>query len=294
MKGARLGLLLALLAPADALGSPIRANTPGTGVFQGSGILGGFVADRQSGGGAEASSLTSIAELRYTPSTHWVFGVRVPVHVESHVESPGLGSQSASGPGDVVLTGKHRFFRQVGRWQDRHAAVELGVKLPTGSTDRPADPRLAPALHHRLQPGTGSTDFLASLVYQQARGKWGQAADVSYRLNGEGDGDYRQGDEVRLNGSLQYILFPRVYTRPGRELFVLLEGTATWKEADRLRDTALPGTRRTELLLAPGLQYVATERLFLELSVQFPLSSDVDEEGLASDWNALANFRFAF
>lgn len=294
MRRAGLCLLLAFLSPVASLGAPIRANTAGTGVFQGFDVLGAFVADRQSGGGAEALSLTSIAELRYTPSTHWVFGVRVPVLVENRVQSPGLRSDSASGPGDVVLTGKHRFFRQVGRWQDRHAAVEVGVKLPTGSTDKPVDPRLSPILRHRLQPGTGSTDFLADLVYQQARGKWGQAADVSYRLNREGDGEYRQGDEIRLNGSLQYVLFPRVYTRPGRELFILLEGTALWKEADRLQGTGLPGTRRTELLLAPGLQYVATERLFWDLSVQFPLATDVDPGGLASDWNALASFRFAF
>jgi hypothetical protein len=294
MRGVHLGLALALLSPAAAAGSPIRANTPGTGVFQGSGLLGSFVADHQSGGGVEAFRLTSIADLRYTPGTHWVFGVRVPIDVENRVESPGLGLESASGPGDVVLTGKHRFFRQVGRWQDRHAAVEVGVKLPTGSTDRPVDPRLPPVLHHRLQPGTGSTDLLADLVYQQARARWGQAADVSYRWNGEGDGGYRQGDELRLTGSLQYILFPRVYTRPGRELFILLEATAAWQEADDLRGTALPGTRRAELLLAPGLQYVATERLFLDFSVQFPLASDVDREGLASDWNTLASFRFAF
>ncbi|HEX6904217.1 MAG TPA: hypothetical protein VF789_31195, partial [Thermoanaerobaculia bacterium] len=74
----------------------------------------------------------------------------------------------------------------------------------------------------------------------------------------------------------------------------LLEGTALWKEADRLPGTGLPGTKRTELLLAPGLQYVATERLFLDLSVQFPVASDVDGGGLASEWNALASFRFAF
>jgi hypothetical protein len=294
MRRATLCMLLALLAPAAALGGPIRTNTAGTGVFRGSDVLGGFVADHQSSGGVDATSLTSLTELRYTPGTHWVFGVRLPVLLESRVESPGLGSESASGLGDVILTGKHRFFRQVGRWQDRHAAVEVGVKLPTGSTDRPADLRLAPSLRHRLQPGTGSTDLLADLVYQQARGKWGQTADVGYRWNGNGDGGYRQGDEIHLNGSLQYILFPRVYTRPGHELFVLLEGTALWKKADRLHGTGLPETRRAELLLAPGLQFVATERLFFDLSVQFPLASDVDHEGLASDWNTLASFRFAF
>ena len=74
----------------------------------------------------------------------------------------------------------------------------------------------------RFQPGTGSTDLLADAVYQQAHGRWGSAVDLGYRYNGEGNGGLRMGDEVRLNGSVQYVLLPRVYTRPGHELFALL------------------------------------------------------------------------
>lgn len=57
---------------------------------------------------------------------------------------------------------------------------------------------------------------------------------------------------------------------------------------------ALAETGRTTLFLAPGLQFVATERLFLDLSVQFPLWDEVGRGGLTSRWNALAQLRFAF
>ena len=284
------GLLLILLTARAASANPIRANTPGTGVFQRSGLLAGVVVDEREAGGADLRELTSFVELRYTPATHWVFAARVPWE-ESRLERPGEAGETASGLGDVVVSVKHRFYRWVGPWADRHAAVEVGLKLPTGSTDRPVDLGLSPFLRHRLQPGTGSTDGLIDFVYQQARRRWVFAGDAGYRFNGEGDGDYREGDEARLNLSAQYILVPRVYTQPGHEVFAVLEGTFVEAREDRLRGGALPGTDRTAVLIAPGLQYFATERLFLDLSVQVPLH---EEGGLESRWNALLQARWAF
>lgn len=284
------GLLLALLFAKTAAANPIRANTPGTGVFQRSGLLAGVVVDEKEAGDADLRELTSFVELRYTPATHWVLAARVPWE-ESRLDRPGEAGETASGLGDVVVSVKHRFYRWVGPWADRHAAVEVGLKLPTGATDRPVDPALPVFLRHRLQPGTGSTDGLIDLVYQQARRRWVFAGDAGYRFNGEGDGGYREGDEARVNLSAQYIVFPRVYTVPGHEVFAVLEGTFVDAREDRLHDEALPGTDRTAVLIAPGLQYFATERLFLDLSVQFPLH---EEGGLESRWNALFQARWAF
>jgi outer membrane putative beta-barrel porin/alpha-amylase len=286
-------LLLAALAARGAAANPIRANTPGTGVFQRSGLLAGVVVDQKERGGAELLTLTSYAELRYTPATHWVLGMRIPYLVESHLKRSGLAKETASGLGDVVLSVKHRFYRWVGPWADRHAAVEVGLKLPSGATDRPVDPGLPLSLRSRLQPGTGSTDGLIDFVYQQARRRWVFAADAGYRFNSEGDGGYRRGNEGQLNLSVQYVLFPRIYTIPGHEVFAVLEGTYVETDGDRLRGAALPGTDRSAFLLAPGMQYVATERLFLDLSVQVPVTEDVGRE-LASRWNALAQLRYSF
>lgn len=293
MRGIGGGLLLAVLAARSAAANPIRANTPGTGVFQRSGLLVGVQADSKEGGGLEVSRLTSYAELRYTPATHWVFGVLVPYVVESRVE--GLATDTASGPGDVIVSAKHRFYRWVGPWADRHAAVEVGLKLPTGAADRPLEQGGLPvSLRHRLQPGTGSTDGLISLVYQQARRRWVFAGDVGLRLNGSGEGGYREGTEARLDLSAQYILFPRVYTRPGNEVFAVLEGTLLNSDEDRIDGKTLPGTDRTALLIAPGVQYVATERLFFDLSVQVPVFEDVGRGELESGWNGLIQLRYVF
>ncbi|HEX7182367.1 MAG TPA: transporter [Thermoanaerobaculia bacterium] len=288
------GLLFILLAVRGAAANPIRANTPGTGVFQRSGLVAGVVVDRKEGGGAELRSLSSFAEIRYTPATHWVFGVRVPYLVENRGQRPGAAAVTVSGPGDMVVSVKHRFYRWVGPWADRHAAVEVGLKLPTGATDRPADPGLPVSLRNRLQPGTGSTDGFVDLVYQQARRRFVFAADAGYRRNTEGHGDYRRGDETQLNLSAQYVLFPRDYTRPGHEVFAVLEGTFLNVENDRLGGTTLPGTDRTAFFLAPGVQYVATERLFLDLSLQIPVWEEVGRGELASRWNVLAQLRYAF
>jgi hypothetical protein len=168
------------------------------------------------------------------------------------------------------------------------------VKLPTGSTGSLGDPLLPLSTRSRFQPGTGSTDFLADGVYQKAHGRWGSAVDLGLRYNTEGNGGMRLGNEVRLNGSVQYVLLPRVYTQPGHELFVLLEGTALRKQGDRLRGDPLAGTGRTELLLAPGLQYVATEQLFLDFSVQFPVVDNLGRHEPRRRWDGLVQLRYAF
>lgn len=286
--------LLLLLVPLDAGASPIRAIASGTGVYQGNELVTGVLADREAGESGTERRLTSFLELRYVPATHWVVGVRVPYAVQGRLERPGSRPKSVSGWGDVLVTAKHRFYRAVGPWWDRHAAVQVGVKLPTGSTAGLEDPLVPLDTRGRFQPGTGATDLLVDGVYQQAHGRWGSAADLGYRYNAEGKGGLRMGNEARLNGSVQYVLLPRIYTQPGHELFALLEGTALRKWDDGLRGAPVPGTGRTELLLAPGLQYVATEQIFLDLSVQFPVWADLGRHAPRNRWNGLVQVRYVF
>ncbi|MES1240926.1 MAG: transporter [Acidobacteriota bacterium] len=294
MKRTLQSLLLGLLLAQGVAANPIRSNTPGTGVFQRSGLLAGAEVNEEEGGGTRLSTLSSFVELRYTPETHWVFAVRVPYLVESRIREKGKASETISGPGDLVVSVKHRFYRWVGPWADRHAAVEVGVKLPSGATDRPLDPGLSAALRNRLQPGTGSTDGLVDLVYQQARRRFVFAVDGGYRYNTEGDGGYRQGNKTQLNVSTNYVLFPRDYKQPGHEVFAVLEGTLLDEENDRLDGKTLSETGRTGFFLAPGVQYVATERLFLDLSLQLPVWEDTGRGELASRWSLLAQLRYAF
>lgn len=291
MRRAGAFVLVGLLVGAVAQARPIRTNTPGTGVFIGSGLVVQGICDSSSRGESELRDCSLVADYRYTPATHWVLGVRAPLYVERQAELDAR-EVSRSGLGDVEVSGKYRFFRQVGPWFDRHAAVEVGVKLPTGESDD-LDPALPLPLAHRLTPGTGSTDAFVDLVYQQGQRRFVWGGDLLYRRNGEGEDDYRFGDRLELAFDVEYVAFPREYTKPGNEVFVLLEGALVHRFDDEADGRELP-TGGTELLLAPGIQHIATEQMLLSLSLQLPVGSDLDDAALESDWNVLAEIRYAF
>ena len=285
-------LAAALISAAGLQARPIRTNTPGTGVFIGSGVVAQGICDSSSGDAAsELTGCRLVGDFRYTPATHWVFGVRAPLWVEREAD---LGDRQVarSGVGDVEISGKWRFFRQVGAWFDRHAAVEVGLKLPTGKSDA-LDPGLPLPLAHRLTPGTGSTDAFVDLIYQQGQRRFVWGGDLLYRWNGEGEEEYRFGDLLKLSFDVEYVVFPREYRKPGNEVFVLLEWALVHREEDERPGGELP-TGGTELLLAPGIQHIATEQMLLSLSVRLPVWSDLDPAGLESDWNVLAEVRYAF
>lgn len=291
--GPRLVLEAAAVRPGVA--RPIRTNEPGTGVFMGSGTLGRMRVRRETAAtGERLHEAVWVSDFRYTPATHWVFGARVPVVHRALRGGALVTDASAGGLGDVVLTAKHRFFRTVGRWSDRHAAVEVGAKLPTGSTGEALDTRLALPLRRRLQPGTGAVDFLFDLAYQEGRRRFVYGGDLAYVLTTADDIGYAFGDELRLSLDFEYILLPIEYRRPGHELFVLLEAAVVKRWKDRFGGAEIAPTGRTEVLLAPAVQYIATERLLVSLSAQFPVYSKVTAGGLASDFDLLGEFRYAF
>ena len=289
-----LSLLLAIALAGTAAAAPLRTPSPGTGVYHGLAVNGRFtLGEERSDDGHELAEASATVEVRYTPATSWSFGVTVP-RVERTAKGPDGSETRLSGLGDVKLSGKYRFFRQLGRWRDRQAAIGFGVELPTGERHAlPADIDLPLSLREAVQPGSGSTDLFANLSYQQAHGRYVQAAAVGYRRNGEGRG-YRFGDEARLDLDAEAIVLPRQYEVPGHEVFALLEASIVHRDADEQHGAAVPGTRRTELLLAPGLEYVATEQLALGLSAAVPVVSRVDDDGLASRWQLLVEARYAF
>jgi len=292
MRTALAAFALSLALAASAGAAPLRTHTPGTGVYRGFALDGWLAVGDERGGGEDLRETIEGFTLRYTPATSWSFALTVP-QVERSARVAGLGERSLSGLGDVTVTGKYRFFRRLGRWGDRQAAVEAGLKLPTGESRAPFDPRFPLSLRRALEPGSGSTDGFVAVSYQQAHSRFVQAADLGYRQNGA-DAGYHFGNEAHLDLDAEAIALPREYEVPGHELFTLLEATLVRREADTYRGAPLAGTRRTELFLVPGLEYVATEQLSLGLSVALPVVSDVDGEGRRSRWNARLEARYAF
>ncbi len=291
MRSLFLALLITLAPIAAVEARPIRTNTPGTGVFIGTGFVSQIICDESSQAGSAISGCALLGDFRYTPATHWVLGVRAPLYVDRNVSREGR-RLSRSGIGDVELSTKYRFFRQVGPWFDRHAAIEVGAKLSTGDS-RIEDGSLPATVAHRLPPGTGSTDYFAELIYQQGQRRFVWGGGLQYRRNGTGEEGYRFGDVAKLSFDLEYIAFPREYKTPGKEVFLLLEGALVHRSDDELAGAPI-STGGTELLLAPGVQHIASEQMLLSLSLQFPVWSDLESQSIESDWSLLVELRFAF
>ncbi|GAB3554684.1 hypothetical protein [Spirosoma fluminis] len=79
-----------------------------------------------------------------------------------------------------------------------------GVKLPTGRF-RYNENSLLDVANPNFQLGTGSTDWIANLIYTARYKNWGVNTDVSYRVTTTNPNGYRFGNRVNASASVFYL-----------------------------------------------------------------------------------------
>jgi hypothetical protein len=144
-----------------------------------------------------------------------------------------------------------------------------------------------------LQPGTGSTDFIFELTGGRFTTRYDLLANVGYRLNTEDD-NIAFGDRFFVNWDMEYFLFPRFTRKHGQEVISLLEWSFVHAERDQFQDGGVPNSGGNSLFLAPGLQWIVSERFLVEASVQFPLFRDLQGKQPELDQSVLVGFRFVY
>ncbi len=127
-------------------------------------------------------------------------------------------------------------------------AGEFGLKLPTGNSTF----------------GTGSTDFVFDLVYERVSGRHWIGADAQYVLTSEGREGLRGGNTWNYDIFYLYRLMPADF--PGRNLFGVLELNSELVNRTRKGDLPLENSGGGSLFLSPGLQFLPTDRMILEIS----------------------------
>ena len=207
----------------------------------------------------------------------------------------GASSDSGAGFGNVTLWGKYRFYRTVKTYGDRQAAVRFGLELPTGSKSAPSAQRLnAPDfVRQQLSPINGGLSPHFDIAFSQAGGRFIFGGNAEGILRSERAG-YRLGNEVRINTDTEYVLLPRNYPTPGKELFAILETTFVHRGTGRVGGNAVTGSNSTEFYLAPGLQYAAAPRFVVEGSYQFPVVRNTGSQVLRTDRSVLLGVRYLF
>lgn len=243
-------------------------------------------ADRDLG----ATSLVSVLGYGVTPKLA-VFGV-LP-YVDKDLDLTVGGSRlarGASGIGDVSLFGRYTLLQRDQPGRTFRVAPFLGVKAPTGDdNERDGLGRLPAA----VQSGTGAWDAFGGVVATYQILALQVDGQISYRVNNEANG-FDPGDEARLDGSLQYRLWPRTLGSGVPDfLYGVLEMNLVHRDKHEMNGITDNNSGGTTVYLAPGLQYV-TKRWIVEGVVQLPVIENLNGNALESDYIVRAGVRFNF
>ncbi len=122
--------------------------------------------------------------------------------------TPGEPVLQAVGIGDATVLLQYSLLdpaRQSVRVWQQALQAGAGVKIPTGSSN--LTDKEGALVAPNLQPGTGSADYMTSLLYAVRKGKTGISLDVSARISTKNAAGYQFGH--RLNAGLQGFLVLR-------------------------------------------------------------------------------------
>jgi hypothetical protein len=273
--------------------APIRTTSPGLTVYRGGAFTPRYIYMRQQLGGLKVDRHIMLLDFSYTPTPKLLVEAEIPVTRISFKD--GALSGGGAGIGNVIISGKYRFFRQVEAWGDRQAALRFGLELPTGKKGVPGEQQLqAPEfVRHQLSPISGGLSPHVDLTYSQAKGRFIFGANAEAVLRSERD-MFRMGHELRINTDLEYVLFPRKYDRPGGEVFAILESNFIRRGTGRVAGAPVPGSRSTEYYLAPGVQYAMRPRFVIEASYQLPMARNSGPQALRIERALLVGVRLLY
>lgn len=284
--------VLLLVGGKESAALPIRTTDPNVGIFSGTAALGRVEFVEASRPGVDVSATIVPTVLLYSPTTYSAFGIVVP-YVEKRLKLEGKGEEVTRGLSDIMLLGRYKFLSVPQRQAWNQAAVQLTLKLPTGPTNRGVSLPLPPSVKRALQPGTGSTDFIFEFTGGRFTTRYNLLANIGYRLNTEDD-NIAFGDRFFVNTDVEYFLFPRFTRKHGQEVISLLEFSFVHAERDQLKNRGVPNSGGNSFFLAPGLQWIVSERFLVETSIQFPLAQDLTGKQPKLDQSVLVGVRFVY
>ncbi len=282
-----------MLNPATLPVAPIRTTSPGLTVYRGGAFVPRYISTRQRLGGLRVDRHTLLLGFSYTPTPTLQLEAEIPFTRILFKDGP--VSASVEGMGNITVSGKYRFFRQVEEWGDRQAAMRFGLELPTGNKDAPGEQQIpAPAfVRQQLTPISGGLSPHIDLAYSQAKGRFIFGGNIEAVLRSERDG-FRMGHELRVNTDFEYVLFPLKYDRPGGEVFAILETNFIRRWNGRVNSAPAPGSSSTEYYLSPGIQYAMHPRFVIEGSLQIPVMRDTGPQTLRPELSVLIGVRFLY
>jgi hypothetical protein len=243
----------------------------------------------------------------FTISARLPVVVRTDIKEAAHKHEDGITTGTvevlgdSAGIGDLTLLGQYRFYNN--RATRTELALLLGVKTPTGVTDRHTD--TGELFDAEFQPGTGSWDGLFGLAATKRIGPWSFDANVLYILATEGTQNTDLGDRFLYNAAISYRLMrgeralapmklgalpdpmwhggPNTHqhrhdhqeTSTGPSLDLVLELNGEWHAKQVESGVTDPNSGGNTLFLSPGVRY-SKDNWSSFASVGIPIIDDLN------------------
>lgn len=221
---------------------------------------------------------------------------------ELHVHSDGAPEAhsdmqgDSSGLGDVSVIGRYSFFKRHTIDEATTVAALLGIKLPTGSTDARTNDGME-FLDSHLQPGTGSTDFMAGISFSHAV----QRVSVSANLLGviptegkSGDKYHRFGNALNYDLTAKYRVYPGPAGPAGPQLFLALGVNGELRGREKENGETVTNSGGNTAYLSPGIQVVAGPRLVFEFTYHKAVYHNLYGTQLGEDHKASGGVTYLF
>lgn len=289
-------LVAIMLAASAAHGAPVTFNTAlpvGGGEFVARGL---FILSESgqdpSGADRARRAVTSITVLGYGLNHKLaLFGV-LP-YVDKELDMTLMGNRvnrAASGLGDMSVFMRYTVVQRDRPGSTFRVAPFLGLKAPTGDNTRlDAIGSLPPS----IQPGSGAWDVFGGVTASYQTSAFETDAQLSYRIKNESSG-FDPGDEYRIDGSLQYRLWPQQLGEGvPKFLYGVLETNVVYRDRNQVNGSDDSNSGGTTVYLSPGLQWV-TRRWILEGVIQLPIVQNLHGQALENDYILRTGFRFNF
>ncbi len=135
---------------------------------------------------------------------------------------------------------------------------EIGVKVPSGGAF-----------------GTGSTDFLGTLVFSHWRDPHALVADAQFTYTTTNDQGLRIGNQWNYDVAYLYRVLPRRQLE-APTMFLLLEMNGEHTRRSNLNGSSLPDSGGNVVFLSPGIEFLPNNRFVLEFSAPIAVVRDLN------------------
>jgi len=195
------------------------------------------------------------------------------------------------GLGDIRVIGRYQLLNQM-KGDPIFLALGLGVKFPTGDTDKNFTIASGKSKVPTMQIGTGSTDFIGEVGLTKILLNSRIDAHLIYKRNQEGDNNYEFGDSIKWNVGYSYALTNQF------DLALTLHGNKNKK--NKSNGIKVENTGGNFIYLSPSVHYKINKQFDISLGYLHMLDrdnnfdSDSNMGGLSEDSKFILRLGYNF